>query len=546
MRISDLLHFLRQIFFPNWKPEEIDESDVPSRFVVWSEAVGKRLRTKENIGTLVSILLHALLLFLLSLFLLPEIRQNGLGDILSGFNKLSEELVEKDLGENETKLQVDKPPGEDSFPQVNAEQPQPTPENNNSLSSGETTAVEPISDSGEIDAATDSGKRGNFTPGGGFEGRTEKNRTGNGLGGPDGGAGENAVEAGLAWLARHQSKDGSWSFDFSNSCKLCDNGAPHTSRVAATALALLPFLGAGYTHERQGKYQKVVEDGLVFLLKRGIFSELANTFDYQDRFGPSFSDPGKLLPSEMYVHGLATIVLCEAHAMSRKKLPRLREAAQGAVNFIERAQDQRLGGWRYSPNQSPGDLSVTAWQIMALKSAKLADLHVSQQAIYWASDFLDAVELDGGRQYNYLVKETLAERGHFNGVGPDSQRTCNATGLLLRMYLGWEPGEKMLDEGMEIIERFGPLRPGETECCLYYAYYATLAMHHYGGSGWNRWASELSGFLVHTQAKSGHESGSWFFPDRHADAGGRLLNTALALLILETPYRILPLYRNTR
>ena len=539
MQISDLLHFLRQIFFPNWKPKEIDECDEQSRFVVWSEIVGKRLRTKENVGTLVSILLHVLLLILLSLFLLPEIRKDGLGDIFGDFNSLPKELIEENTNNTDVVLETPKLSDNSPVQQTTVEQPV-TKEDDAPHSVNQVAEAELIPDPDVTDMPTGSGKRGDFAPGGGFDGRTPQRRANiGGLGGSDNGVGEIVVEAGLAWLARHQNKDGSWSFDI----KCCVNGGSHSSRVAATALALLPFLGAGYTHEQPVKYQKVVENGLAFLLNRGIFSELTDTFDYQDRYGPSFSDPGKLLPSEMYVHGLATIVLCEAHAMSRRKLPRLREAAQGAINFIERAQDQRYGGWRYRPNETPGDISVTAWQVMALKSAKLADLHVSQQTIYWASDFLDAVEMDGGRQYNYLLKENLMEKGRFNGAGPDSQRTCNATGLLLRMYLGWEPGEKMLDEGMEIIERFGPLRSGGTECGLYYAYYATLAMHHYGGSGWNRWAAELSEFLVNTQAKSGCESGSWFFPDQHADAGGRLLNTSLAILILETPYRILPLYQ---
>ena len=531
MRISDLLHFLRQIFFPNWKPKESDESDEPTRFAVWAESIGKRLRTKENIGTLVSILLHVLFLVLLSFFLLPEVRKDGLGDILGDFNQVPEELIDGDSGSNEIKLETDGLPDEPSSLLTQVEH-QSTQEDDGSHSRDQAAASEPIPDPDVTHAATDSGKRADFTPGGGFEGRTGRANIG-GLGGDGGGAGEAAVEAGLAWLARHQNRDGSWTFDI----KCCANGGSHTSRVAATALALLPFLGAGYTHERPEKYQKFVENGLVFLLNRGVLSELTNTFDYREG------------GQAMYSHGLAAIVLCEAHAMSRKKIPRLRETAQGAIDFIERAQDQQLGGWRYNPNQSPGDLSVTAWQIMALKSAKLADLHVSQQTIYWASDFLDDLEMDGGRQYIYTT-----EPRRLRNRNSDSQRTCNATGLLLRMYLGWAPGEKMLDEGMEMIEGSGPFRPGGGGCCLYYAYYATLAMHHHGNSGWNRWASELSDFLVRTQAKSGHESGSWFFPDRHdpdADelilntsaAGGRLLNTSLALLILETPYRILPLYR---
>ncbi len=535
MRFSDLLYFLRQIFFPNWKTKEIDEDDEPNRLVVGMRTLGKKFRSKESVGTVVSVLFHLLILFLLSLFLLPVPLRDGLGTILGGFNELPAELAKKDdAAEAEVKLEPDKPTSKDSAPQANEEKPKkteteevkPTP-----ASSGQTIDAPPIEGPGETEAAPASQgprKTTGFVDGGGFGGRTSENRArGGGLGQGDGGAGENAVEAGLAWLAAHQNKsDGSWSFDFQNSCKQCNNSGDHGSRIAATSLALLPFLGAGYTHDKPSRYRTVVEDGLAFLLHCRKFRESDNTIDYIEGL------------NGMYAHGLAAIVLCEAHAMSGKKLRSLRDGAQGAIDFIEKAQDQRTGGWRYKPNQSPGDLSVSGWQIMALKSAKLASLHVPQGSIYLASDFLDAVAMDGGRQYNYLP-----EREKFSGSGDDSQRTCSATGLLLRMYLGWEPGEKMLDEGIDLIEQSGPLRPNGTECCLYYAYYATLAMHHYGGSGWKRWSTELSDFLVRHQAKQRHEAGSWFFPDRHADTGGRLLNTSLAILILETPYRILPLYR---
>lgn len=47
----------------------------------------------------------------------------------------------------------------------------------------------------------------------------------------------------------------------------CGNSGTHTSRTAATGLALLSFLGAGYTQE-EGKYQDVVRNGLYFLRER--------------------------------------------------------------------------------------------------------------------------------------------------------------------------------------------------------------------------------------------------------------------------------------
>lgn len=64
----------------------------------------------------------------------------------------------------------------------------------------------------------------------------------------------------------------------------------------------------------------------------------------------------------MYSHGIASIVLCEAYAMTHDK--GLYTPAQQAINFICYAQDPIGGGWRYSPRQK-GDTSVVGWQIMA-------------------------------------------------------------------------------------------------------------------------------------------------------------------------------------
>jgi hypothetical protein len=113
------------------------------------------------------------------------------------------------------------------------------------------------------------------------------------------------------------------------------------------------------------------------------------------------------------------------------------------------------------------------------------------------------------------------------------------------MYLGWKPGDPFLDDGMEQIARWG-YTPRAERCNLYYAYYATLALHHYGGEHWDSWNSGVQELLIRGQAVQGCEAGSWYFPDEYCDVGGRLLDTALGAMILETPYRIMPLYRKMR
>ncbi len=76
------------------------------------------------------------------------------------------------------------------------------------------------------------------------------------------------INKGLIWLARHQQPDGGWSFEHrGGECRgRCPNpGSKTGARVAATGLALLPFLGAGNSPD-QGEYRRTVAAGINFLI----------------------------------------------------------------------------------------------------------------------------------------------------------------------------------------------------------------------------------------------------------------------------------------
>jgi len=78
---------------------------------------------------------------------------------------------------------------------------------------------------------------------------------------------------------------------------------------------------------------------------------------------------------------------------------------------------------------------------------------------------------------------------------------------------------------------------------MYYNYYATQVLHHWQGPEWKRWNVQMRDHLIATQAGRGHESGSWYFSGGRGDVGGRLYNTAMAVMTLEVYYRYMPLYR---
>ena len=136
---------------------------------------------------------------------------------------------------------------------------------------------------------------------------------------------EAAVVAGLRWLAAHQENDGHWSLNhfshFDNRNGRSD-GEGGESDIAATALSLLPFLGAGQSH-KLGMYQDAVGRGLKWLVS-------------QQKPNGDLRGPGM---GRMYAHGLATIVLCEAVAMTDDDS--LRGPAISATEFIVRAKSAR-------------------------------------------------------------------------------------------------------------------------------------------------------------------------------------------------------------
>jgi len=333
---------------------------------------------------------------------------------------------------------------------------------------------------------------------------------------------ERAVERGLKWLAERQREDGSWNFDHRRpGDRHADHqaGSLRSCPIGATSMALMAFLGAGHTHTQPGPYQKAVYNGLEYLKKAG--TEVREGIDFRGRVSPDDDRiPGG--NAAMYAHGLATIAICEAYGMTRDRL--LREHAQGAIEYLIRIRNRDRGGWRYEPEE-PGDLSVTGWMIMGLKSAETAGLRFSEIGFTSSVEFLDACQRDGGSQYGYLP-------------GQGAKLSTTSIGLLCRMYLGWEQDHEPLRRGIGVLSQAGPSREN-----MYYNYYATQVLHHAGGPEWKRWNDTMRDFLVETQRRNGPEVGSWDVTDPHGNRGGRLYQTCLSIMTLEVYYRHLPLYQ---
>ena len=324
------------------------------------------------------------------------------------------------------------------------------------------------------------------------------------------------MREGLAWLAAAQSADGRWDADrhgagIERSIDGRDRrGAGSRSDHGVTGLALLAFLGAGNTH-RSGQYAETVERGITFLCNR----QAANG---------SLAGDAEFFAA-LYCHGMATIALAETVAITRDA--ELREVLQRAITYSLSMQSAATGGWRYAAGDA-GDTSQLGWQVMALKSGRLAGLGGYDRAEGRALSFLDAVS-----------------SGRFGGVasyrpGERPSTAMTAEACLCRMLLGADAAHPAVTEAMHVIAEAPPdvARPN-----AYTWYYATLASFHVGGPQWDRWNTAMQSAVLQLQRdEAGELHGSWDPDPVWGGHGGRVYATALSVMTLEVYYRYLPMH----
>ena len=351
---------------------------------------------------------------------------------------------------------------------------------------------------------------------------------------------EPAIENGLDFLSHTQFNDGHWSLHALPEGASADPGSLGTLRAdsAATGLALLAYLGAGYTHQDE-KYRDAVRRGLEWLVKH-----------QQDDGNLSYhgSDPAydpKNDPTHFYSQGIATMALCEAYGKTQDR--ELRGPAQKAIDYIVKSQDPRRGGWRYRP-QDGGDTSVTGWQLTALVSARLATLEVPDETLRKVSVWLDLAQVPNQGTYVYNPWNSDTE----NPLGRAPNATMTAQAMIMRMYLGQDRDNPSLVQGADYLlahlPDVGSAEASQRDC--YYWYYAAQALYRMKGDYWKTWDARVTPLLRAQQVDRGPLKGSWGprepAADRWAAHGGRHYVTCMHVLTLEFPYWHLPLSRELR
>jgi hypothetical protein len=340
-----------------------------------------------------------------------------------------------------------------------------------------------------------------------------------------------AITRGLQWLARSQQSDGSWiaevGYKLNSGYVVTERSAGH---VGVTALAGMAFLAGGHTPGR-ARYGRNVQQAVEFVLS------CVNT-------------DGMITQNEtrMYSHAFGTLFLAEVYGMTRDA--KIKEALDRATEFTWKSQN-KLGGWRYAPFAPDSDMSITVCQVMALRAARNIGIRVPKESIDRAVNYvLMSANTIGHRdagsfKYQYRDRDAIPTRNSF---------ALTAAGLATLYSAGLYSNEDILahirEHGIEVFQgRFPPPRieqilrylrntyattPRGHYFYYYGNYYAVQALFIAGGIEWEEYFGRVQRDLVEDQ----RQDGSW--PDRHV---GPTYATASACLILQIPYRYLPIFQ---
>ena len=311
-----------------------------------------------------------------------------------------------------------------------------------------------------------------------------------------------SIRRALSWLASEQQVSGAWTTsDFGES-------------TATTALAIMSFLAGGHVPE-EGPYGHHMTRGVGWLLSQQHANGLL--VGKERSHGP------------MYSHGIAALMLAEIAGMvDPTQSEKCRESLQRAIKLIIDAQNhpksaEHDGGWRYQPTSGDSDLSVTAWQLLALRAAKDIGCDVPAENIDRAIAYIRRLHVkhDGG--FGYMV-------GHGSSV------TRSGTGIVALEVCGEHRTEETLAAANLILSR--PLTKGE-QYFYYGAYYCTVGMFKVGGDEWRQSREAFYRTILDLQNPTGY----WNPEDGTERQAGKVYSTSLSVLALAIEYGYLPIYQ---
>ncbi len=301
-------------------------------------------------------------------------------------------------------------------------------------------------------------------------------------------------ERGLGYLVQSQSQEGTW------------NGR---GEHGITGLCLMAFLASG-EDPNFGRYRSSV--------RRAVRAMVTGQDDKTGYF-----------ESSMYHHGFAMLALAEVYGAidestlwdgseKGKKRP-LAQALDLAVRCAVTSQkNNKWGGWRYSPESTDADTSVTGAVLMGLLACRNAGIEVPDEAIDNALEYMRrSTSANGFVNYS----------GGFGGMGESMNRSAVAT-------LVYSVGQKReWDEYKATLGHISKqLEHTESGHKHYFLYYMAQALFQGDYNSWQKWNTMTARRLAEEQSPDGSFGGSY----------GQGYGTAMSLLAMALNYRFLPVY----
>lgn len=307
---------------------------------------------------------------------------------------------------------------------------------------------------------------------------------------------KDAIERGLAYLARTQDRQGSWT----------NRGNYGAYPVAMTALAGIALLMDGNT-TTQGRYAPQVDRAADFILRSA---------------GPNgLIAGGREEARPMFGHGFSMLFLSQLYGMTEDVIrgQQIRDVLDRAVRLTGRAQSD-LGGWIYTPDQNSDEGSVTITQVQGLRSCRSAGITVPKEIIDRAMKYLaDSQNSDGGIRY------TLRQRG-------GGSRAPITGAAVLCWYLAGEYTNPLAKRALAYAK--DKVRPVATNTGHdYYAHlYFSQALYVSSDPFWDEYFPKRRDYLLSQQQPEGYWMG---------DGVGDVYGTAVSLIVLQLPFNQLPI-----
>ncbi|MEM9702063.1 MAG: hypothetical protein AAF907_06435 [Planctomycetota bacterium] len=322
-----------------------------------------------------------------------------------------------------------------------------------------------------------------------------------------------AMERAVAYLLSKQRKDGS----------IYDRGTP----TAMTALSIMALASVGTTPADPTPEGEAMRRALDYVLHE---DRVVNDGYFGARDG-----------SRMYGHGIVTLMLSEMLGMGAdaRQDELIRSRCEKAIQVILKAQSQpkdprNRGGWRYERGSRDSDLSVSVWQVMALRSAKNDGLDVPPEAIGEAVAYLR-------RSFDSPVDRNGAPIDRVSGFTYEPERgrptyAMTAAGLLAMQVCGQYDDPRVAGAAEWLAARPPKWRD---KWCSYGTYYYAQGMYQRGGEQAKNAAETVRELLLDRQ----ETDGSWSAQNGSESGHGRVYATSLSMLSLSVKYHYLPIYQ---